>query len=112
MLAGTTVMIISTKADLHEQRPENWDLVKTSEQEYLESGEERYTELPLLIDKNGYITISALENVGMEALKMEITRIVKDNTPVDPMNFQRDGTGTIDHIFSSGSIPANHSRTE
>ena len=85
LLAGTTVMIISTKADLHEQKPENWDLVKQSEQDYIESGEERYTELPLLIDKNGYITISALENVGMEALKMEITRIVKDNTPIDPM---------------------------
>jgi nucleolar GTP-binding protein len=85
LLAGTTVMIISTKADLHEQQPENWDLVKASEQDYVESGEEQYTELPLLIDKNGYITISALENVGMEALKMEITRIVKDNTPIDPM---------------------------
>ena len=85
LLAGTTVMIISTKADLHEQQPENWELVKAAEQDYLESGEEQYTELPLLIDKNGYITISALENVGMEALKMEITRIVKDNTPIDPM---------------------------
>ena len=78
-------MIISTKADLHEHRPENWDIVKQSEQDYVESGEEHYTELPLLIDHNGYVTISALENVGMEALKMEITRIVKDNTPMDPM---------------------------
>ncbi len=78
-------MIISTKADLHEQQPENWDLVKQSEQDYIESNEERYTELPLLIDKNGYITISALQNVGMEALKMEITRIVKDNTPIEPL---------------------------
>ena len=46
--------------------------MKASEQEYLKSGEERYTELPLLTDKNGYITISALENVGMEALKMKL----------------------------------------
>ena len=86
LLAETTVMVISTKADLHKKKPENWDLVCKAEQDYLQSGEEQYTELPLLIDKSGYITISALENVGMEALKMEIVRIVKDNTPVDPMN--------------------------
>ena len=86
LLAETTVMVISTKADLHVQRPENWDTVRDAETEYLQSGEEQYTDLPLLIDGNGYITISALENVGLEALKMEIVRIVKDNTPVDPLN--------------------------
>ena len=43
-------------------------------------------ELPLLIDSNGYITISALENVGMEALKLEIVRLVKDNSHHDPMS--------------------------
>ena len=86
LLAETTVMIISTKADLHEQRPENWDTVRDAEAEYLQFGEEQYADLPLLIDSNGYITISALENVGLEALKMEIVRIVKDNTPVDPLS--------------------------
>lgn len=86
LLAETTVMIISTKADIHPEKPVNWDVVKSAEEEYLMSGEEYYSELPLLIDRNGYITISALENVGLEALKMEIVRIVKDNTPVDPMN--------------------------
>ena len=86
LLAETTVMIISTKADIHPEKPVNWDVVKSAEEEYLMSGEEHYSELPLLIDRNGYITISALENVGLEALKMEIVRIVKDNTPVDPMN--------------------------
>ena len=86
LLAETTVMIISTKADIHPEKPVNWDVVKSAEEEYLMSGEEHYIELPLLIDRNGYITISALENVGLEALKMEIVRIVKDNTPVDPMN--------------------------
>ncbi|MDP7373217.1 MAG: 50S ribosome-binding GTPase [Candidatus Poseidoniaceae archaeon] len=86
LLAETTVMIISTKADIHPEKPVNWDVVKSAEEEYLMSGEEHYSELPLLIDRNGYITISALENVGLEALKLEIVRIVKDNTPVDPMN--------------------------
>ena len=86
LLAETTVMIISTKADIHPEKPVNWDVVKSAEEEYLMSAEEHYSELPLLIDRNGYITISALENVGLEALKMEIVRIVKDNTPVDPMN--------------------------
>ena len=86
LLAETTVMVVSTKADLHKERPENWDAVSQAESAYIELGDEVYTELPLLIDRNGYITISALENVGMEALKMEIVRIVKDNTPVDPLS--------------------------
>ena len=86
LLAETTVMIISTKADLHDNKPENWAEVEQAERAYLESGEENYQELPLLIDSNGYITISALENVGMEALKLEIVRLVKDNSHHDPMS--------------------------
>ena len=86
LLAETTVMIISTKADLHDTIPENWAEVEQAERAYLESGEDNYQELPLLIDSNGYITISALENVGMEALKLEIVRLVKDNSPHDPMS--------------------------
>jgi hypothetical protein len=78
--------VVSTKADLHQQKPENWDIVVDAEKEYLELEEEHYTDLPLLLDSSGYITISALENVGLEALKMEVIRIVKDNTPVDPMS--------------------------
>ena len=89
LLAETTVMVVSTKADLHKEQPENWDIVSQAESEYIELGNEVYTELPLLIDSNGYITISALENVGMEALKMEIVRIVKDNTPVDPLSLPK-----------------------
>ena len=86
LLAETTVMIISTKADLHDTIPENWAEVEQAERAYLESGEDNYQELPLLIDSNGYITISALENVGMEALKLEIVRLVKDNSHHDPMS--------------------------
>lgn len=86
LLAETTVMVVSTKADLHKQKPENWDIVVDAEKEYLELEEEHYTDLPLLLDSSGYITISALENVGLEALKMEVIRVVKDNTPVDPMS--------------------------
>ena len=85
LLAGTTVMIVSTKADLHRNKPENWEVVKQAEREYLDSGEQVYTELPLLVDSNGYVTISAKDNVGLESLKMEIIRIVRDNTPVNPM---------------------------
>ena len=86
LLAETTVMVVSTKADLHKQKPENWDAVVNAEKEYLDEGEEHYTDLPLLLDSSGYVTISALQNVGLEALKMEVIRIVKDNTPVDPMS--------------------------
>jgi len=86
LLAGTTVMVVSSKADLHKERPKNWDLVKEAEQQYIEDGEEVYTELPLLLDSTGYITMSAIENVGLEALKMEVIKIVKGNTPVDRMS--------------------------
>ena len=86
LLAGTTVMVVSSKADLHKERPKNWDVVKEAEQQYIEDGEEVYTELPLLLDSTGYITMSAIENVGLEALKMEIIKIVKGNTPVDRMS--------------------------
>jgi len=86
LLAGTTVMVVSSKADLHKERPKNWDVVKEAEQQYLEDGEEVYTELPLLLDSTGYITMSAIEKVGLEALKMEVIKIVKGNTPVDRMS--------------------------
>ena len=74
-----------SKADLIEPRPENWDEVKHFEDEWIEEGSEGEPELPLLHDNNGRVTMSALENVGMESMKLEIVRRVKDSNIYDPL---------------------------
>ena len=55
------------------------------EEEWIEEGSEGEPELPLLYDINGRVTMSALENVGMESMKLEIVRRVKDSNIYDPM---------------------------
>ena len=86
LLPGTELVIISTKADIHETQPINWQEVKDAEKEYIDGGEEVIADIPLLIDSNDNITISAQENVGLEALKMEIVRFIKESQdPEDRM---------------------------
>jgi nucleolar GTP-binding protein len=85
LLPGTELLIVSSKADLFEPRPENWDEVKEFEEQWIEDGAEGEPELPLLYDMNGRVTMSALENVGMESMKLEIVRRVKDSNIYDPM---------------------------
>jgi len=85
LLPGTDLLIVSSKADLIEPRPENWDEVKHFEDEWIEEGSEGEPELPLLHDNNGRVTMSALENVGMESMKLEIVRRVKDSNIYDPL---------------------------
>lgn len=86
LLPGTELVIISTKADIHETQPLNWQEVKDAEKEYIDGGEEIIADIPLLIDSNDNITISAQENVGLEALKMEIVRFIKESQdPEDKM---------------------------
>tara|TARA_B100000614_G_C14518707_1_gene481668 strand:- start:61 stop:1179 length:1119 start_codon:yes stop_codon:yes gene_type:complete len=85
LLPGTDLLIVSSKADLIDPRPENWDEVKHFEDEWIEEGSEGEPELPLLHDNNGRVTMSALENVGMESMKLEIVRRVKDSNTYDPL---------------------------
>ena len=66
-------------------KPENWEEVKLHEERWIEDGSEGEPELPLLYDFNGRVTMSALENVGMESMKLEIVRRVKDSNVYDPM---------------------------
>ena len=66
-------------------KPENWEEVKLNEERWIEDGSEGEPELPLLYDSNGRVTMSALENVGMESMKLEIVRRVKDSNVYDPM---------------------------
>ena len=85
LLPGTDLLIVSSKADLLDPKPENWEEVKLNEERWIEDGSEGEPELPLLYDFNGRVTMSALENVGMESMKLEIVRRVKDSNVYDPM---------------------------
>ena len=79
-------MVITSKADLLDPRPEMWDLVKEAEQEWDREGREGDPELPLLYDHEGRITMSALEFVGMDALRLEIVNRCKAQRLEDPMS--------------------------
>ena len=106
LLPGTELVIISTKADIHETQPLNWQEVKDAEKEYIDGGEEVIADIPLLIDSNDNITISAQENVGLEGIKMEIVRFIKESQdPEDRMKLPEVGIVQINHIRSIGSIP-------
>jgi len=85
LLPGTLLLEVTSKADLHNPVPMDWEAVKSAEANWREEGSKGTPRLPLLIDANGYPTMSALHDVGMEALRLEIVRLVKDATPVNRM---------------------------
>ncbi|MGY8728271.1 MAG: NOG1 family protein [Candidatus Poseidoniales archaeon] len=85
LLPGTDLMIVTSKADLLKPLPENWDEVVAAEKEWRDEGSEGEPELPLLYDLKGRVTMSATEFIGMDSMRLEIVRRVKNARPVDPM---------------------------
>tara|TARA_B110000003_G_scaffold276287_1_gene321954 strand:+ start:2062 stop:3180 length:1119 start_codon:yes stop_codon:yes gene_type:complete len=85
MLPGTDLMVVTSKADLLQPLPEMWDMVAEAESMWREEGSEGTPDLPLLMDPKGRVTMSATEFVGMDAMRMEIIRRVKDARQIDPM---------------------------
>ncbi len=83
LLPDIDIMVVVSKADLMEPRPENWDEVKAAEESWDGEGE---PDIPILIDEEGCVTISAMENVGVESLRLEIVRRCKENMVSDPMS--------------------------
>ena len=65
-----------------EPLPVNWDEVKQSESEWDGEGEPF---LPILVDEEGCVTISATENVGVTSLRLEMARRCKENSKSDAM---------------------------
>ena len=59
--------------------------MKAAEQAWREAGSEGLPDLPLLHDEEGRITLSALEDVGMDALRMHLVRLCAEKNEVDPM---------------------------
>ncbi|DAC29822.1 MAG TPA: GTP-binding protein [Candidatus Poseidoniales archaeon] len=85
MLPGTDLLVVTSKADLLTPLPEMWEEVSAAETEWREDGSEGTPDLPLLFDPKGRVTMSATEFVGMESMRMEIIRRVKDAREIDPM---------------------------
>jgi len=85
LLPGTPLEVITSKADLLKPLPAAWDEVKAAEQAWREAGSEGLPDLPLLHDEEGRITLSALEDVGMDALRMHLVRLCAEKNEVDPL---------------------------
>ena len=85
LLPGTDMLVVTSKADLLNPRPEGWDNVHQEEEAWRDAGSKGAPELPLLYDEEGRPTMSATEEVGLDALRLEIVRRVKAAQPVDPM---------------------------
>ena len=85
MLPGTDLMVVTSKADLLKPLPSMWDEVAQHETEWRKEGSEGEPELPLLVDEEGRVCLSATENVGLDAMRLEIVRKVKSARPNNPM---------------------------
>jgi nucleolar GTP-binding protein len=85
LLPETELMQVSSKADLLKPLPAMWDEVVAEEEAWREEGSEGEPLLPLLFDNKDRVCISATENVGLDALRLEIVRKVKSARPNNPM---------------------------
>jgi nucleolar GTP-binding protein len=83
LLPEIDMIVVVSKADLMEPLPDNWDTVQQFESEWDGEGEPN---LPVLIDEEGCVTISAQEEVGVIALRLEMVRRCKANMVDDPMS--------------------------
>ena len=85
LLPETELMMVSSKADLLQPLPPMWDEVRAEEEAWREDGSEGEPLLPLLMDGEGRVCLSATENVGLDAMRLEIVRKVKAARPNNPM---------------------------
>ena len=85
LLPETELMLVSSKADLLNPLPEMWDVVREAEADWRANGSEGEPHLPLLQDHKGRTCLSATEEVGLDAMRLEIVRQVKAARPNDPM---------------------------
>ena len=86
LLPGTPLEVITSKADLLNPLPSAWDEVKDAEAAWRDAGSPGQPELPLLRDEDGRITLSALQDVGLDALRMHLVRLCEEKRDTDPMS--------------------------
>jgi len=85
LLPETDLMMVSSKADLLQPRPAMWAEVIEAETTWRAAGSEGEPALPLLMDHANRVCISATENIGLDAMRLEIVRRVKSARPNNPM---------------------------
>jgi nucleolar GTP-binding protein len=83
LLPDIDMMVVVSKGDLMNPLPNNWDEVSDAEANWDGEGEPL---LPVLLDEEGCVTISAINNVGIIALRLEMVRRCKENMQNDPMS--------------------------
>lgn len=86
LLPETDLLVVSSKADLLNPKPEMWDEVIAAEKQWRDEGSEGDPQLPLLYDNQGRPTMSATEFAGMDAMRMEIVHRVKSARDIDPLS--------------------------
>ena len=86
LLPETDLLVVSSKADLLNPKPETWDEVIAAEKQWRDEGSEGDPQLPLLYDNQGRPTMSATEFAGMDAMRMEIVHRVKSARDIDPLS--------------------------
>lgn len=85
LLPETDLMVVSSKADLLTPRPAMWDAVQAEEEAFRAEGGNTEPHIPLLLDARERPCLSATENVGMDAMRLEVVRRVRAARPSDPM---------------------------
>jgi GTP1/Obg family GTP-binding protein len=85
LLPDTELMMVTSKADLLDPRPAMWTEVVEAETAWREAGSEGEPMLPLLLDHADRVSISATENIGLDAMRLDIVRRVKSARPNNPM---------------------------
>jgi len=85
LLPETELMVVTSKADLYDPLPPMWEEVAEQEEAWRLDGGEGEPNLPLLFDTRGRVCLSATENVGLDAMRLEIVRKVRSARPNDPM---------------------------
>ena len=85
LLGDTPTIIVTSKADLLDPRPAEWQHVKDAEEDWRKTGSKGTPELPLLFDDEKTATMSAIENVGLDAMRLELIRLVQQQWATDPL---------------------------
>ena len=83
LLGDVEIITVTSKADLMEPRPANWDAVLQSEAEWDGEGE---PQLEMLIDSLGELTMSVTHEIGVNALRLELIRRCRSKMIDDPMS--------------------------
>jgi nucleolar GTP-binding protein len=83
LLGDVEIITVTSKADLMEPRPANWDSVLQSENEWDGEGE---PQLEMLVDSLGELTMSVTHEVGVNALRLELIRRCRSKMIDEPMS--------------------------